>query len=81
MAGAFAVGLLTVLYGGPQVLRQKFEVNTTQLNKLRQHLFFICDLSLRQALLLLNARIQDFGKRDKRIVNLRQIFVNTMAKQ
>ena len=37
-------------YGGPQVSRQKFEVNATQLKKLRRYLFFIYYLSFRQAL-------------------------------
>ena len=50
----FYIYFVCVLYGGPQVSRQMFDVNTAKLKKIRRHLFFTCYLSFRQALLFCN---------------------------
>ena len=91
---AIFVQALAILYGGPQVSRQMFDVDTAKLKRIRRHLFFTCYLSFRQALLFCNGLKQDLASvatklrtRDnvcqhhgKSLLTSRQKFVNIAAK-
>jgi len=66
-------------YGGPQVSRQMFDVNTAKLKKLRRHLFFSCYLSFRQALLFCNGLKQDLASMAKKNCKPATMFVSTTA--